>query len=91
MFQSDMAYINSYAAKANEDELLRGFTSVRDVGGNVFGLKKATDEVLLTLDSGLYICQRGGGGIDVPQFCLSNMNQFKNTMHVGCCVTGNLV
>jgi imidazolonepropionase-like amidohydrolase len=75
LLQSDMAYINLYAAKANEDALLRGFTSVRDVGGNVFGLKKATDEGLVAgpriYPSGAYISQTSGHGdfrgpLDVP-------------------------
>lgn len=35
------------AAKSNERVLLRGFTTVREVGGNVFSLAKLTD-------SGLY-------------------------------------
>jgi imidazolonepropionase-like amidohydrolase len=75
LFQSDMAYINLYAAKANEDALSRGFTSVGDVGSNVFGLKKATDEGLVAgpriYPSGGYISQKSGHGdmrgpLDVP-------------------------
>lgn len=73
---SDLAYINHYAAKGNEEALLRGFTTVRDVGGNVFGLKRATDEGLLNgpriYPSGPYISQTSGHGDfrgpnDVPQ------------------------
>lgn len=63
---SDVAYINLYAAKANEEALMRGFTSVRDIGGNVFGLKKATDEGLIKglriYPSGPYISQTSGHG-----------------------------
>ena len=44
---SDHAYHILLAAKSNERALLRGFTTVRDVGGNVFSLKAVTD-------SGLY-------------------------------------
>jgi imidazolonepropionase-like amidohydrolase len=75
LLQSDVAYINLHAAQANHDALLRGFTAVRDVGGNVFGLKKATDEGLLVgpriYPSGAYISQTSGHGdfrgpLDVP-------------------------
>jgi imidazolonepropionase-like amidohydrolase len=44
---TDHAYHLLLAAKGNRDALLRGFTTVRDVGGNVFSLAKLTD-------SGLY-------------------------------------
>lgn len=44
---SDHAYHLLVGAKSNEKALLRGFTTVRDVGGNVFSLAKLTD-------SGLY-------------------------------------
>jgi imidazolonepropionase-like amidohydrolase len=44
---SEHAYHLLIGAKSNERALLRGFTTVRDVGGNVFSLAKLTD-------SGLY-------------------------------------
>lgn len=44
---SDHAFHVLIAAKSNEKVLQRGFTTVRDVGGNVFSLAKLTD-------SGLY-------------------------------------
>lgn len=40
---SDHAYHLLIGAKSNEKALLRGFTTVRDVGGNVFALQKLTD------------------------------------------------
>jgi imidazolonepropionase-like amidohydrolase len=40
---TDLAYHALNAAKANEDALLRGFTTVRDMAGNVFSLHKLTD------------------------------------------------
>ncbi len=40
---SDHAYHLLIGAKGNEKALLRGFTTVRDVGGNVFSLAKLTD------------------------------------------------
>ena len=44
LMSADIGYINVVAAKTSRDTLLRGFTSVRDVGGPVFGLKQAIDE-----------------------------------------------
>jgi len=40
---TDHAYHLLLAAKANERALMRGFTTVRDAGGNVFSLKAMTD------------------------------------------------
>ena len=40
---SDHAYHLLIGAKSNERVLMRGFTTVRDVGGNVFSLAKLTD------------------------------------------------
>jgi imidazolonepropionase-like amidohydrolase len=37
-------YVNIVAARAAEDTLMRGFTSVRDLAGPVWGLKRAIDE-----------------------------------------------
>jgi imidazolonepropionase-like amidohydrolase len=40
----DVGYANVVAAVEAKDTLLRGFTTVRDVGGPVFGLKRAIDD-----------------------------------------------
>src|SRR5215471_1161293 len=40
----DVGYANLVAGAEATDTLLRGFTTVRDVGGPVFGLKRAIDE-----------------------------------------------
>src|SRR5262249_47353982 len=40
----DVGYNNLLAADEATDTLMRGFTTVRDVGGPVFGLKRAIDE-----------------------------------------------
>ena len=42
-----MGYVNVAAVKTAGDMLLRGFTSVRDMGGPVFGLKKGIDAGLV--------------------------------------------
>ena len=66
LLYSDIGYLNINAAKANESALMRGFTSVRDVGGNVFALKQATDEGLVAgpriYPSGPSISQTSGHG-----------------------------
>jgi len=66
ILQSDFGYLNIVAARANRDALLRGFTSVRDVGGNVFALQQATDEGIIEgpriYPSGPTLSQTGGHG-----------------------------
>jgi imidazolonepropionase-like amidohydrolase len=43
----DVGYNTILAADEAEDTLMRGFTTVRDVGGPAFGLKRAIDEGLV--------------------------------------------
>jgi imidazolonepropionase-like amidohydrolase len=63
---SDIGFINIAAAKAANDMLMRGFTSARDLGGPVFGLKRAIDTGLAAgpriWPSGAFISQSGGHG-----------------------------
>jgi len=63
---SSFGYLSIAAAKASGDTLMRGFTSVRDVGGNSFGVKRAIDEGLVhgprIYPSGAYISQTAGHG-----------------------------
>lgn len=62
----DLGYLNVVATRAAHEMLLRGFTSVRDTGGPVFGLKQAIDEGAVPgpriWPSGLSISQTGGHG-----------------------------
>src|SRR6516225_3102973 len=44
LLATDIGYLNLQAGAEATDTLLRGFTTVRDVGGPVFGLKRAIDE-----------------------------------------------
>lgn len=44
---ADMGYLTLLGAKSAEEDLMRGFTTIRDVGGNPFGIKKAIDEGLI--------------------------------------------
>ena len=63
---SDIGFINVAAVKAANDMLLQGFTSIRDVGGPVFGLKRGIDLGLVPgpriWPSGPFISQSGGHG-----------------------------
>ena len=63
---SDIGFINVAAVKCAHDMLLRGFTSVRDLGGPVFGLKKGIDTGLVPgpriWPCGAFISQTGGHG-----------------------------
>lgn len=73
---SDFAFLNLFAAKAAEKQLLRGFTTVRDLGGGSLSLAKAIDMGLVigprVFASGAFISQTGGHGdlglpTDVPR------------------------
>ena len=73
---SDVGYLNLVAARAAEGLLLQGFTSIRDMGGPTYGLKRAIDEGLINgpriYPSGAMISQTGGHGdflmpTDVPR------------------------
>ncbi|MFM6957059.1 MAG: amidohydrolase family protein [Acinetobacter sp.] len=73
---SDFAFINLFAAKSAEKQLLRGFTTVRDLGGGALSLAKAIDNNLVNgprvFASGAFISQTGGHGdfgfpTDVPR------------------------
>jgi imidazolonepropionase-like amidohydrolase len=63
---SDLGFVNIAAAKGAGDMLMRGFTSVRDLGGPVFGLKRGIDAGLVAgpriWPSGAFISQTGGHG-----------------------------
>lgn len=64
--KADWMYTSIRASKAAENFLLLGFTTVRDLGGPVFGLKQAIDEGLIPgpriLPSGAFISQTSGHG-----------------------------
>jgi imidazolonepropionase-like amidohydrolase len=73
---SDIGYLNIVAARAAENQLLRGFTSVRDLGGSSFSLKRSIDEGYVKgpriFPSGATISQTSGHGdfgapTDVPK------------------------
>jgi imidazolonepropionase-like amidohydrolase len=66
MMTADPNYIQLLAAHQAEATLMRGFTTVRDMGGPVFGLKRAIDEGVTVgpriYPSGAFISQTSGHG-----------------------------
>lgn len=66
LLTADIGFINVAAVKAANDMLLRGFTSIRDMGGPTFGLKRGIDVGLVIgpriWPSGAFISQTGGHG-----------------------------
>ena len=73
-FTGDLGYNFIYQTKDAEDFLMRGVTVVRDMGGNVFGLKRAIDEGMVSgpriYASGATLSQTAGHG----DFRFSNQN-----------------
>jgi imidazolonepropionase-like amidohydrolase len=63
---ADSSYIDIVSGIAAQALLMRGFTTVRDAGGPVFGLKRAIDEGLVAgpriFPSGAFISQTSGHG-----------------------------
>ncbi len=66
IYRDDQVYIAAVATVAAKRMLLRGFTTVRDAGGPVWGLKKAIDEGLIAgpriFPSNAFISQTAGHG-----------------------------
>ncbi len=66
LMTADPSYLHLLAARQAEATLMRGFTTVRDMGGPVFGLKRAIDEGVMTgpriYPSGAFISQTSGHG-----------------------------
>ena len=66
LMTADSSYLHLLAARQAEATLMRGFTTVRDLGGPVFGLKRAIDEGVVPgpriYPSGAIITVTGGHG-----------------------------
>lgn len=66
MLTADPGYLHLVAGKLAETTLLRGFTSVRDMGGPTFGLRRAIEQGVVTgpriFPAGAMISQTGGHG-----------------------------
>ena len=76
MMTADPSFVQLQAGKAAEDMLMRGFTSVRDLAGPVFGVKRAIDEGVImgprVWPSGAMISQTSGHAdyravVDLPK------------------------
>ena len=70
LLTADIGFVNIAAGKAATDMLMRGFTSIRDLGGAVFGLKRGIDAGLVPgpriWPAGAMISQTGGHGDFTP-------------------------
>jgi imidazolonepropionase-like amidohydrolase len=66
LMTADPSYLQLLAARQAAATLMRGFTTVRDLGGPVFGLKRAIDEGVVIgpriYPSGAFISQTSGHG-----------------------------
>jgi imidazolonepropionase-like amidohydrolase len=66
LMTADPSYLHLLAARQAEATLMRGFTTVRDLGGPVFGIKRAIDEGVTPgpriYPSGAFISQTSGHG-----------------------------
>jgi len=87
---ADFGLLSIAASKAARETLMRGFTTVRDVGGNVFPISRATDSGLIdgprVYPSGGYISQTSGHGDfrgpnDVPQNLGAPLDYFQRVGH----------
>jgi imidazolonepropionase-like amidohydrolase len=63
---AEPSYLHLLAARQAEATLMRGFTTIRDLGGPAFGLKRAIDEGVMIgpriYPSGAFISQTSGHG-----------------------------
>jgi len=70
LVSADMSYLTLIGAKSAKEDLMRGFTTVRDVGGNPFGIKKAIDQGMIPgpriYPSGPMISQTSGHSDNRP-------------------------
>ena len=66
LMTADASYLHLLAAGQAKSTLMRGFTTVRDLGGPVFGLKRAINEGVMIgpriYPSGAFISQTSGHG-----------------------------
>lgn len=91
LLTSDIGFINVAAVKAANDMLLRGFTSVRDLGGPVLGLKRGIDAGLVPgpriWPSGAMISQSGGhGDFRLPNELPASPDSFNYMQRMGVAV-----
>lgn len=90
VMNSDFGLLSIAASKMARETLLRGFTTVRDVGGNCFPVSRATDSGLIdgprVYPSGGYLSQSAGHGdfrgpLDVPASDGAPLDYFQRVGH----------
>jgi imidazolonepropionase-like amidohydrolase len=88
LLTADMGYLNLVAGAEAADTLMRGFTTVRDLGGPAFGLKRAIDEGVIAgpriYPSGAIITVTSGHGdfrqpFEVPRVAGSPQSRGEQT------------
>jgi imidazolonepropionase-like amidohydrolase len=85
---TDITFVTVAAVKEARDSLLRGFTSIRDMGGPSFGLKRGIDSGLTPgpriWSSGAFISQTGGhGDFRLPNDLPSRPGDFTYSERIG--------
>ncbi len=85
---SEVGFVHVAATKAAHDMLLRGFTSVRDLGGPTLGLKRGIDLGIVNgpriWPSGAFISQSGGhGDFRLPNDLPARPGDFTHSERVG--------
>jgi imidazolonepropionase-like amidohydrolase len=88
---ADIGYVHAAAARGAGETLMRGFTSVRDLGGPSLGLKKAIDEGIVAgpriYPSGAFVSQSGGhGDFRLPNELPAPPGSFSYSERVGAAV-----
>ena len=91
LLTGDLAFVALSAAKESERTLLRGYTTIRDMGGPVFGLKRGIDAGLAVgpriFPSGAFISQSGGhGDFRLPNDLPAPPDQYSFAERVGATV-----
>ncbi|ELR67187.1 Prolidase [Photobacterium marinum] len=77
IYEDNWGYVGAQSVVSAKDMLLRGYTTVRDVGGPSAGIKQAIDEGLVpgprVLHSGAFISQTSGhGDLATSKFKIQN-------------------
>jgi imidazolonepropionase-like amidohydrolase len=94
LLTADLGFVNLVAGRAATEMLMRGFTSVRDLGGPVFGLKRAIDQGVLPgpriWPSGAFISQSGGhGDFRLPNEIPANPAEMSYSERIGAAVVAD--
>lgn len=88
LLTSDVGFVNVVGTKSAREMLMRGFTSIRDLGGPVLGLKRGIDAGVVPgpriWPSGAFISQTGGhGDFRLPNEIPAPPGEFGFTERIG--------